>query len=218
MSTFRGGVQEGYDVVGVESRGGGWGVLSWVVAESVFSPWERALKTECVWCCMKRRTVLKRASAVTGSLAVAGCLSEGSGGSDSTTEGSGGGSTTEGTTTEPTTEASMSVSGRSLETVSTGCGTENAAEVSFTESGASVSGKIPVSDPCHEAVFADVSLGDGGLVVTMAAEATDADACQQCLGVVEYSAGLETENGVPASVTVRHDAQGETSTVAESSR
>lgn len=168
---------------------------------------------------MKRRTVLKRASAVTGSLAVAGCLSEGSGGSDSTTEeSSGGGSTTAASTTEPTTAASMSVRGRSLETVNTACGTDNAASVSFTDSGASVTGKIPVSDPCHEAVFADVSVDDDGVTVTMAAAETDADACQQCLSVVEYSAGLETENGVPASVTVRHDAQGETTTVADASR
>jgi hypothetical protein len=169
---------------------------------------------------MKRRTVLKRVSAVTGSLAVAGCLSEGAGGSDSTTEESGGEESTTETsaTTEPTTAASMSVSGRSLETVDTGCGSDNTAAVSFTESGASVTGKIPVSDPCHEAVFADVSVSGDAVTVTMAAEKTDADACQQCLGVVEYSAGLETENGVPASVTVRHDAQGETTTVAESSR
>jgi hypothetical protein len=168
---------------------------------------------------MKRRTVLKRASAVTGSLAVAGCLSEGSGGSGSTTEESGGdGSTTAASTSEPTTAASMSVGGRSLETVNTGCGSDNTAKVSFTDRGASVTGKIPVSDPCHEAVFADVSVGDDGVTVTMAAAETDADACQQCLGVVEYSAGLETENGVPASVTVRHDAQGETTTVAEASR
>ena len=163
---------------------------------------------------MKRRTVLKRASAVTGSLAVAGCLSEGTGG-ESTTEES---TTTAATTEESTTTAAMSVSGRSVETVNADCGEGNSAEVSFTDSGASVTGKIPVSDPCHEAVFADVSLSEGALTVTMAAEETDADACQQCLGVVEYSAGLETENGVPSSVTVKHDAQGETTTVADASR
>jgi|AntRauTorcE11898_2_1112593.scaffolds.fasta_scaffold01489_2 hypothetical protein len=163
---------------------------------------------------MKRRTVLKRASAVTGSLAAAGCLSEGSGGSDSTTEES----DDEETTTEPTTEPSMSLGDRSLETVNTGCGTENTAEVSFTDRGASVTGKIAVSDPCHEAAFVDVSSSDGALMVTMEAVETDADACQQCLGVVEYSAGFETENGVPASVTVKHDSQGETTTVAEGSR
>jgi len=112
----------------------------------------------------------------------------------------------------------MSVGERSLETVNTDCGTDNTAAVSFTEGGASVTGTIPVSDPCHEAVFADVSLSDGALTVTMAAEEADADACQQCLGVVEYSAGFETENGVPSSVTVRHDAQGETTTVADVSR
>ena len=112
----------------------------------------------------------------------------------------------------------MSVSGRTLETVNTDCGTENAAEVSFTDSGASVTGKVAVSDPCHEAVFADVSVGDGALTVTIAAEATDADTCQQCLGMVEYSAGFETANGVPSSVTVKHDAQGETTTVADASR
>ncbi|WP_323677919.1 hypothetical protein [Halorubellus sp. PRR65] len=171
---------------------------------------------------MKRRTVLKRASAVTGSLAVAGCLSDGTGNGDGSTtdEGDGGESTTEDPTgTEPgTTEAAMSLGDRSLETVSTGCGTENTAEVAFGDSGASVDGKIPASDPCHEAKFVNVELNDGALTMTLEAVETDADSCQQCLGMVEYSAGIGTENGVPKSVTVTHEAQGETTVVAESTR
>ncbi|NHN41627.1 hypothetical protein G9C85_08260 [Halorubellus sp. JP-L1] len=176
---------------------------------------------------MKRRALLKRASAVTGMAAFAGCLSEGAGSGDvETTEETGGdesttgeSSTTDSTTTEPTTtEAPVAVAKQSLETTNTGCGTENTAEIAFGKSGASVDGKISTSDPCHEAAFADVSLSDGALTVTLEAMATDAEACEQCLAVVEYSAGVETENGVPESVTVKHRAQGETSVVAEQSR
>lgn len=170
---------------------------------------------------MKRRALLKRASAATGSLAVAGCLSDGTGGGgESTTEEGGDGeSTTEQPTeTEATTEAPLALGERSVETVSSGCGTENDATVSFTDSGASVEGHIRASNPCHEAAFVDVELSDGALTVTMEAVDSDADACQQCLGTVEYTAGVGTENGVPKSVTVKHKAQGETTVVAESTR
>ncbi|MFC6954104.1 hypothetical protein [Halorubellus litoreus] len=170
---------------------------------------------------MKRRTLLKRASAVTGSLAVAGCLSDGTGSGDgSTTDEDDGESTTEQPTeTEAsTTEQPMSLGDRSVETVKTGCGSENSATVSFTDSGASVEGKIPTSDPCHEAAFVDIELKDGALTVTMKAVETDVDSCQQCLGMVEYSAGVGTENGVPKSVTVKHEAQGETTVVADATR
>jgi len=165
---------------------------------------------------MKRRALLKRASAVTGMAAFAGCLSEGAGGGGETTTDDGDGSTTaESTTAESTTTPPMAVAEQTLETTNAACGTENAAEVAFGESGASVDGKIPASDPCHEAAFVDVSLSDGSLTLTLEAVETDADACEQCLAVVEYSAGIETENGVPESVTVKHRAQGETSVVAE---
>lgn len=169
---------------------------------------------------MKRRTLLKRASAVTGSLAVAGCLSEGTGSGDESTTDEGGESTTEESTETDasTTERPVSLGERSLETVNTGCGSENSATVSFGESGASVEGKIPTSDPCHEAAFVDVELRDGALTVTMEAVETDVDSCQQCLGMVEYAAGIGTEHGVPTSVTVKHEAQGETTVVADVTR
>ncbi|WP_227133276.1 hypothetical protein [Halorubellus salinus] len=171
---------------------------------------------------MKRRTLLKRASVVTGSLAVAGCLSDGTGSGDESTtdEGDGGGSTTTAPTetAAPTTEQSVSLGDRSLETVNTGCGSENSATASFGDSGVSVDGKIPTSDPCHEAAFVDVELSDGALTVTFEAVETDEDACQQCLGMVEYTAGIGTENGVPKSVTVKHKAQGETTVVADATR
>jgi hypothetical protein len=169
---------------------------------------------------MKRRTLLKRASAVTGSLAVAGCVSDGTGSGDETSADEGGGSTTEQPTeTEAsTTERAVSLGDQSLETVKTGCGSENTASASFGDGGVSVDGKIPASDPCHEAAFVDVELSDGALTVTMEAVEADADSCEQCLGMVEYSAGIGTEHGVPTSVTVKHEAQGETTVVAESTR
>lgn len=106
----------------------------------------------------------------------------------------------------------------SIETVDASCGTESSASVSFADGEVSVTGEIEASDPCHEAVFGDVSLADGGLTVNVQASETDADSCQQCLAVVEYSAGFSFEDAGPERVTVTHDSQGETTVVTEASR
>jgi len=167
---------------------------------------------------MKRRTVLKRATAAAGTIVAAGCLSEGSpGGGGESDE-----TTAETTAPESTTSGdgsgmAPSVSSRSVETTETGCGSENAASVSFTDGGVSVDGDVPASDPCHEAAFGEVAVEDGALSVTMEVTGTDADACQQCLGQVTYAAGVEVDGGELSSVTVRHRSQGETTTVAEAS-
>lgn len=167
---------------------------------------------------MKRRTVLKQAGAVAGTIAAAGCLSEGSGGGDETESTTSEGEDTETESTSESTEtASMSVSVTSVETAETSCESENTASVSFSDGGASIEGQIPSSNPCHEAAFVDASLEGGALSVTMEAVEKDVDTCQQCLATVSYSAGVETKNGVPSSVTVKHEANGETSTVAEAS-
>lgn len=164
---------------------------------------------------MKRRTVLKQATASAGIIAAAGCLSEGgTGGGDETeetTEGSSGGSTT---APEP---PASSVESKSVETMETSCGSENAASVSFEDGGASIDGDVAASDPCHEAAFGDVVVEDGELTVTMEVTATDADACEQCLGQVPYTAGVEVD-GELSSATVKHRSQGETTTVAEASK
>lgn len=174
---------------------------------------------------MKRRTALKQASAVAGTFAAAGCLSGGSGsgdGTESTTSDDGGDDSEETTVTEPattesTTAAPMSMASKSLETTGTSCGSENTASVSFTDSGVSVEGQLPVSNPCHEAAFVSTTLDGESMTIVVEAVETDVDACQQCLAKVSYSAGVETNNGVPKSVTVKHRANGETTTVAEAS-
>jgi len=199
-----------------ESGGGAWGVVACGLAESVFSACKGPLITEFIGWNMKRRTVLKQAGAVAGTIAVAGCLSEGSGGGDETESTTSESDDTE-STTEPTETASMSLSVKSVETTGSSCESEDSASVAFSDDGASIEGKIPASNPCHEAAFVDATLESGSLSVTMEAVEKDVDACQQCLATVSYSAGVETDDGVPSSVTVKHKANGETSTVAEAS-
>lgn len=168
---------------------------------------------------MKRRTVLKQAGAVAGTIAAAGCLSEGSGSGDGTesTTSESEDTETESTTSEPTETASMSLSVKSVETTGTSCESEDGASIAFSDGGASIEGQIPASNPCHEAAFVDATLEGESLTVTMEAVEKDVDTCQQCLASVSYAAGVETDNGVPSSVTVKHKANGETSTVAEAS-
>jgi hypothetical protein len=188
---------------------------------------------------MKRRTVLKRAGALSGTLAVAGCLTDspggggGSGGdesgdettSPSDSDGSDDGEestsapseTTEGGDAEAM-DSSQALASSSLETVSAGCGSGSSASVAFDGSDVSITGKVDVSDPCHEAVFADVSLEEDTLTVNVEATETDADACQQCLAVVEYSAGFEFADDGPTTVTVKHNSQGETTVVTTAER
>lgn len=197
-----------------------WVVVALGLAESVFSPWDRSLNTGMFGCDMKRRTVLQQAGAVAGALGVAGCLSDGAGspGGDESSDPT---ATSEPSSTEgegSTSSPSLAVASSSVETRDASCGSEESASVSFAGSDVSISGSIPASDPCHEAVIANVSLESSALTVNVEAVETDSDACQQCLAAVEYGVDVAFEGDGPNSVTVQHESDGETTVVTEESR
>ncbi|WP_435344332.1 hypothetical protein [Haloarchaeobius sp. HRN-SO-5] len=155
---------------------------------------------------MERRDLLRRTGAVLATGAVAGCLT------DDADAGSGG---------DPDGTGPELVS-RSVETVETGCGTENAATVAFDDGNGTVTlqGSISASTPCHVAAIerADFDAESRTLVVVVTAEDDGSDGCVQCLGQVDYTASFEFAGGLPDSVEVRHASMGETTTVATGSR
>ena len=91
----------------------------------------------------------------------------------------------------------------SIETVGTECAGADAETASADRAGEtlSLSGVLPASNPCHEAVLVDVSLGDGTLSVRVDVESTleEGGVCVECVGAVTYEATVD----LPADATVR---------------
>ncbi|MFC4406299.1 hypothetical protein [Haloarchaeobius iranensis] len=150
-----------------------------------------------------------------------------SSGSDSTTDGDDSGS--DGTTDDDSASSdisedggssSASVQSRNITTTDTGCGSANEAVVAFDggSSTVSVDGSIMASDPCHVATVERAAVSDGALTVVVDVEADDADACQQCLGEVQYEARFAFADALPTTVEVRHASQDGTTTVTTESR
>ncbi|WP_435361414.1 hypothetical protein [Haloarchaeobius sp. DFWS5] len=168
---------------------------------------------------MKRRQMLKRTAALVTTGAIAGCLSDSPSAGGGAEETSDTDSDTETGTDEPT-ESTPALDDQSIETKSSDCGSGDEAEVSFGDSAVDVAGKIPASDPCHQATLADVTFDAeaDALVVTVGVEDDGSEGCAQCLATVEYAANLGFTNGLPANVEVKHTSQGETKTVAKRSR
>ncbi len=177
---------------------------------------------------MQRRTILKQAGAAMTVGALAGCLSDGGspGGApddtkdkstpteETTTE-----TTTDETTEDTTTESKPSLQNRSVEIVNAGCADEKSegASVEFNESESTVvvTGTIRTSDPCYVPKLGNVNYDreSGTMDITIRAkkkETEGASACQQCIGAIEYESEFAFDSGVPTSVSVSHESQGET--------
>jgi len=175
---------------------------------------------------MKRRDVLKRASALAGIGAVAGCT----GGAESPGGGGGGDddTTDEDTTTEepmesstPTDGGATAITGQSMTTVERACMSGNqSATVTWEETAVVLTGTLKASDPCHDAVFGDVSFDAEAneLTAEVTLTAQDADACQSCIGGIEYEGRVEFDGPAPASVTVVGSSMGDETTLAEESK
>lgn len=159
---------------------------------------------------MKRRDVLKRASAIGIAGLVAGCT-----GQRQAPSGGGDGGDDE-TTTTTTTEPPVSIASKRVVESGGTCGQENRASVTFEDGKVVVEGAIPVNDPCYKAEIASSTFDDssGALEVTMAPVATESDVCQQCLGKVVYEAEITFSNGNAKKVTVSHEGMDGTSEVA----
>jgi hypothetical protein len=110
-----------------------------------------------------------------------------------------------------------------LTTANTECGSGDMVEATITNGDLELAGKMPASNPCHDAVLDDATLEDGVLSVAVGVEdATSEDeGCVQCLGVVDYEGTLAFSEDLSdlsafESVTVEHGGtSGQTHTVRE---
>jgi len=176
---------------------------------------------------LTRREALAGATAL-GAVAVAGCVS--SNDDDNTENPESDESQDNGGTTQENGEDNQGPEKTELELVGTAlaatdgsCGSGDQVEASVTDGDITLSGKVPVSNPCHEAVLGDGTLEDGSLSITVGVESTsgDTETCALCLGVVDYEATLElseelTDLSPLASLTVEHGGRsGETHTIEE---
>lgn len=173
-------------------------------------------------------------AALGGAGAVAGCLGDNDGpgsggdGNDGDAGEDGSDATTTATPTEtptstPTEEPTPTVASEAIETEETDCMSEDQqrASVSFESDGITVDGAIQSPDPCHEATLETVAYDPDvdRLAVGVGVEDAADDACQTCLGIVQYEAEIGFESALPGHVTVEHvGSDGKATTITEASQ
>ncbi|MFC4448726.1 hypothetical protein [Halorussus aquaticus] len=174
---------------------------------------------------MDRREMLTRFGGVLGAVSLGGCLGQyedlaGSEGDSTTTESTttAGETTTEGEPADRTTDGQQSsLTDSSFEPATAECGKPAGdASVQFSPGSVTVTGTISGSNTCYTAKLADASYDpeSGTLDVTVASvQKGGADACAQCIVEIEYEATFSFDGAVPASVSVVHEAMGDTTTV-----
>jgi hypothetical protein len=98
--------------------------------------------------------------------------------------------TTPGTPSLPT-----PVTDASIETVDSGCRTddERPTAVEFSDEVITITGTLMMGNPCHEAVLESVTVDDERLSVAVDAQSTldDDAACVDCLGAIDYETRIE---------------------------
>jgi len=162
------------------------------------------MKEEVVVGRMDRRELLATTGALLGTASLGGCLDR----YGVPTDGSG----EDGDAPTLTDE--------SFEMTDAGCGEgDNDATVGFDADAGTVevSGTIPGADACHVArlVEAGYDADAGSLAVTVeSVRRDDAEACADCISEIDYEATFTFDGGLPASVTVTHEALDESTTVA----
>jgi hypothetical protein len=179
---------------------------------------------------LSRRDVLAGATAL-GAVALAGCVAENDDDEtddpDNTSDPDNAESSDNGDDTgsepESASEPELELLETELTTASADCGSGDLVEATVTDGDLTLEGKLPASNPCHEAALDRATLEDGALSVAVrAAETTGEDeTCMSCLGVVEYEGTLSfsadlTDLSTFESVTVEHGGtSGETHTIEE---
>lgn len=158
---------------------------------------------------MRRRALLRATAATTALGSLAGCLDD-LGGDDTEpttneTETTINETDTTATDTERTTaRPELAVESKTVETTATACGAKNTGSIEFTDSGATVTGTVQASTPCHDAQYVAERVLGGVLEVTIGTTPTDAESCRSCIGHVEYTATIQT-NRDPHSLVVVHE-------------
>jgi hypothetical protein len=175
---------------------------------------------------MKRRELLRGVGAAAGAAVLAGCAADGGDESDPGAAPAESDPTETPTATEtptetptptptetPTPELVESRLARSDGRCTEG-GERDGATVSFEDDAVGVVGAVGTPNPCYAATLGETTY-DGQrdeLLVTVGVTA-ESGACTQCLATVTYDARLSFEGGLPGTVTVRHERDGETETV-----
>ncbi|MEF8785756.1 MAG: hypothetical protein V5A45_07460 [Haloarculaceae archaeon] len=96
-----------------------------------------------------------------------------------------------------------------IELVDSGCssGEDQTASVSMNESETTVSfsGLVTASDPCHEPTLerTEYDSATDRLAIVVGTEST-ADACDDCIGSIEFAGTVEFEGGLPSEASVGH--------------
>ncbi|WP_323675265.1 hypothetical protein [Halorubellus sp. PRR65] len=165
---------------------------------------------------MRRRAILQATAASTAIGSLAGCL-DSLGGDDTESTTNNTDPTTNDTdpttndtdstandTDRTTTRPALAVDSKAIETTTTACGAQNTASIEFTDSGATITGAVQASTPCHDAQYVAERVLGGVLQVTIGTTETDAESCQTCIGHVEYTATVQT-NRDPHSLVVVHE-------------
>ena len=97
-----------------------------------------------------------------------------------------------------------------IELVDSGCssGEDQTASVSMNEAETlvSFSGLVTTSDPCHEPTLEQVDYDSAldRLAIVVGTEST-ADACDDCIGSIEFAGTVEFDGGLPSEAYVGHD-------------
>lgn len=171
--------------------------------ETVILPSMKPMSVRVVSRSMNRRGMLARTGALLGTVSLGGCLDRygipGEAGED--------------------TERPATLVDESFETIDAGCGQQtNEATVEFEDESVVVTGTIPGANACYVAELADASFDhdEGALDVTVASTEDSAEnkACAECITELDYEAIFAFDGGLPATVTVVHEAMGQSETVA----
>jgi len=168
---------------------------------------------------LTRRTVLLSTTAL-GAAGLAGCVGDsddnaGNGGADTGDDNAGNGGADTGDDNGTENSASDGSSGNdpgdsivTLETVDTDCaqGDHDTASIDRGEDVVTVLGTTPAPNPCQEAVLAEWTIGEESFTLVIdVADATESDACQDCVGKVEYEARIDVDDpSMISEGTVRH--------------
>lgn len=103
-----------------------------------------------------------------------------------------------------------------------GCATdgEPTATIDYDGERVVVDGTFVASNPCHELAIADASYSDERRTATAVLDATHPDdACQDCVGAIDYQATVAFDHDLPDRFEVRHrDADGDIERIATASR
>ncbi|NHN42544.1 hypothetical protein G9C85_13030 [Halorubellus sp. JP-L1] len=100
------------------------------------------------------------------------------------------------------------VASTSVDATNRGCASddEDTATIAYDGERVRVDGTFVASNPCHELAIADAGYDEKSRTATLVLDATapDGEACQDCVGAIEYAANIKYDRDLPEEVVVVH--------------